>query len=549
MKTKIYKKKSHQISIPLHAFATDKLWRQKKAETIEYEFKRDLPSVYAEQIQIAHAKFISNMHKKKKGQYFTPKIIADFMGNLAHPKYSKISILDPGCGTAILSCSLIENLINKNKIREINLTLFEDDPAVIIEAKKVIAYLKEWLLKRHIILNAKMHIKDFVLSNANAFFKNTLFENTVTEKYDYIISNPPYFKISKFDNRAQIAKELVFGQPNIYSIFMGLSAKLLNPDGELMFIVPRSFAAGNYFKSFRKSFLNDVSISDIHIFNSRKQMFKNDNVLQENVIIRATNKINANIKISVSESEKDLKEPRFSIFKTKELIDLSTRDKILFMPSNPKETETINIFKNWHNSLADYNIQVSTGPVVAFRCKKYLTSEKNNNMNVAPLFWLHNVKEMEFIFPLRKKGKTSYIIDSKESQKVLLENKNYILIRRFSSKDDKNRLVCSPYFASSMAFERIGVENHLNYIYRPNGELAEEEIWGVSALFSSSLFDTYFRTFNGNTQVGASELKQINIPPINQVILIGEKVKKMKQPQKKEIDDLINKILLRTINV
>ena len=89
------------------------------------------------------------------------------------------------------------------------------------------------------------------------------------KQYDYIISNPPYFKIPKSDKRALVAKELVYGQPNIYSLFMGIAAKLLKENGELIFITPRSFAAGNYFKAFRQSFFNDVSVSNIHILSQK----------------------------------------------------------------------------------------------------------------------------------------------------------------------------------------------------------------------------------------------------------------------------------------
>ena len=447
-----------------------------------------LPSEYAEKAEFDYANSTTDKHKKQTGQFFTSKLIADFMGNLAQPKSEVISILDPGCGTAILSCSLIEKLVEKNQIKEINLKLIEVDANVIKETEKVIDFLKEWLLKKGISFNVYFSQRDFILSNSEVFAKDTLFGKNQIEKYDYIISNPPYFKILKSDERAQIAHELVYGQPNIYSLFLGLSAKLLKPDGELIFITPRSFAAGNYFSAFRKSFFNDVSISNIHIFVSRNKMFKNDNVLQENIIFRATKNINKHIKVSVSECVKDLDNPCVTEYKTEELIDLSSIDKILFIPSNYREAKTIDIFRRWKNSLNNYNIQISTGPVVAFRSEKYLISDFTKEKLLAPLIWLHNVKEMEFLFPLRKGAKPSYIFDSEESQKVLLKNKNYILIRRFSSKDDKSRLVCSPYFAANMDFKRIGIENHLNYVYRPNGELFDEEIWGLSALFRSPCY-------------------------------------------------------------
>lgn len=511
---------------------------------MELKEKYKSPSEFAEFIGFKYARSTSDKHKKESGQFFTPKQISDFMADLACPKSEKISILDPGCGTGILSCSLIEKLIQKADIKEIELILFETDDNVVFETQKVIDFLASWLKRKNILFDCIINRTDFIIDNSKVFNVSTLFGFEMIKQFDYIISNPPYFKISKNDKRAIAAKELVYGQPNIYSLFMGVSAKLLKPDGELIFITPRSFAAGNYFKAFRQSFFNDVSLSNIHMFESRNKMFKNDNVLQENIILRATRHSNAEIKITVSECDKGLNNPSEQIFKTDSLIDLKSKDKVLFIPSNDRETSTIEIFRKWQNSLNDYNIQISTGPVVAFRCTEFLKTEGVVNGTLSPLIWLHNIKEMELKYPLQKGNKSSYIVNSEESRKVLLKNKNYILLRRFSSKDDKSRLVCCPFFSSNFETEMIGFENHLNYIHRPNGDLSDNEIWGISALYNSSLFDTYFRTFNGNTQVGASELKQIKMPPLNDVILIGSKIKGYKKPEKQDIDKVVNEVLL-----
>ncbi len=502
------------------------------------------PSIYADYIGLSYANSTSDKHKKDNGQYLTPKTISDFMGSLAKPKKTHVSILDPGCGTAILSCSLIEKLINKNNIEEVDLTLYETDTTILVETKKVIDFLKIWLEKREIKFTYSLNEVDFISDNSNVFQINSLFDFGEIKKFDYIISNPPYFKISKSDKRAIIARELVYGQPNIYSIFMGLSAKLLNPEGELIFITPRSFAAGNYFKAFRQSFFKRVNISDIHIFRSRNKMFKNDNVLQENIILRASKNSNSNIKITVSESDRDIQFSREYLYKREDLIDIKSQDKILFIPSNTNEFDTIKIFRKWHNTLNDFNIKISTGPVVAFRNKDFLLKEGLINNAISPLIWLHNVKEMEFTYPLQKGSKPSFIKNTEASRKVLLKNKNYVFLRRFSSKDDKSRLVCCPYFASNIKTDMIGVENHVNYVHRPAGELSESEIWGISALYSSSLFDTYFRTFNGNTQVGASELKQIKIPPLSEIKAIGSRIKKLETYNKQAIDNIINTVLL-----
>ena len=103
-------------------------------------------------------------------------------------------------------------------------------------------------------------------------------------EYGLVISNPPYFKIGKDDPRAVSWASVVHGQPNIYALFMAISAELLSESGELVYIVPRSFASGPYFKRFRETFFQRVAPAGIHLFESRKEVFKNQTVLQENLV-------------------------------------------------------------------------------------------------------------------------------------------------------------------------------------------------------------------------------------------------------------------------
>ena len=62
----------------------------------------------------------------------------------------------------------------------------------------------------------------------------------------------------------------------------------------------------------------------------------------------------------------------------------------------------------------------------------------------APLFWLENIKSMSLIWPIKKENKEQFIRVNDESKSLLIPNKNYIFLRRFSSKDDKCRLIAAP---------------------------------------------------------------------------------------------------------
>ena len=356
-------------------------------------------------------------------------------------------------------------------------------------------------------------------------FKKT---KSINKNFDIIISNPPYFKLSKNDKRVIASQELVSGQPNIYSIFMGIAAKLLSENGELIFITPRSFASGNYFRAFREMFFNTVQIDKIHLFNSRKDTFNRDSVLQETVVIKAIREeINLNKKVYISSSTgiKDIFEPSIKYFNVSKLIDLNSMHKILHLPTSDKEENVLSLISSWKNVLADFNIKISTGPVVSFRALDFIQNNyENETVFLSPLFWLQNVNKMVLEWPKKLTKKGQYIRIESNSKSLLIPNKNYIFLRRFSTKDDKSRLIAAPYFCNYVKSDYIGVENKVNYIYRKDGHLDRGEVVGLCALLNSELFDTYFQIFNGNVNVSATELREMRFPPLNNIKEIGNKI-------------------------
>ncbi len=64
----------------------------------------------------------------------------------------------------------------------------------------------------------------------------------------------------------------------------------------------------------------------------------------------------------------------------------------------------------------------------------------------------------------------------------------------------------------------------MNYIYRRRGTLAPEEARGLSTLLNSALIDRYFRILNGNTQVNATELRALPLPPLAVIRKLGQAV-------------------------
>ena len=484
------------------------------------------PSQFAERVGRGYADASVQKDKKHKGQFFTPLAISQFMGNLATPCGKKsVSVLDPGCGLAILSCALIEHLAQEAAPEHIFLKLYETDKNVVPLAKEVLSYLKIWCEEKRVTLDYRLNESDFVLEKCVCLDgDDTIFgELNAGEKYDYIISNPPYFKLAKDDVHTRSCASIVDGQTNIYALFMAICAKMLEENGQMIFITPRSFASGRYFQSFRDFLFRNVHIDLIHLFNTRKDTFSKDEVLQELVIMRMhPAREVSTITVSFSQGIRDLGEPYQKDYAATDIVDVTGDEKVVYLPVDGRDESILRLFRSWDGNMEKYGIKISTGPVVAFRAYDSIVSEPTED--TVPLYWLHNVVKMLCDHPVQKNDKGQYIKVSPKTKAALLPNKNYVLLRRFSSKDDSSRLVAAPYFGNMAQYEHVGIENKLNYIYRPNGHLRRDEVMGLTALLDSEMFDAYFRTFNGNINVSATELRMMPLPPIETIREIGRKI-------------------------
>ena len=484
------------------------------------------PAIYADRIGRIYAIEKSDDHKKEFGQYLTPEPVAEFMGRLFDTPANQeiLRILDPGTGSGVLSCATIESIAsNRQNIRRIELVAYEHDKGLHPLLMLSMTHAQQWLQDKGIELIFEIRDTDFVLDNAHHLYKQQSFDQQ-PEQFDYIISNPPYFKLNKADPRAQVASLVVHGQPNIYAIFMAISAYMLKPDGELVYIIPRSFTAGPYFRLFREKFFEVMQPERIHLFGSRKETFNRDEILQEHLILKARKQPHRESQKVIISTSAGIKGMTTAVQKSVplcEVIDMKTGNKYFYIPTCDADEKVISLVNSWSGSLHKYGMEISTGPVVPFRAIEFITDEQ-----ATPLLWMQNVKAMEVSHPVPTR-KQQYILSNDQSAYLLLPNKNYVLLRRFSAKEEDRRLVAAPYMAASFQpHDLVGFENHVNYIYRPKGELTEAETFGISAILNCRILDNYFRTYNGNTQVSATELRSTPLPPLDVIRQIGEHVKK-----------------------
>jgi adenine-specific DNA-methyltransferase len=118
----------------------------------------------------------------------------------------------------------------------------------------------------------------------------------------------------------------------------------------------------------------------------------------------------------------------------------------------------------------------------------------------------------------------------------------YVLTKRFSSKEERRRVVAAIYDPCKIKTSLVGFENHLNYFHSKGRGLSPNLARGLAMYLDSSLFDKYFRLFSGHTQVNATDLRKMRYPSREQLMHLGMHVKD-KIPNQENIDTVLKKVM------
>jgi adenine-specific DNA-methyltransferase len=436
-------------------------------------------------------------------------------------------LLDPGAGIGSLSAAVCDRFLELGSLRHLDIHVFEKDPEVLPFLNKMMKRCAEMLNNDGHSMTYKIHVKDFILDTADTIFgPPSLFSDSREwGEFDAAIMNPPYFKVNKSSPYARIMDDVVHGQPNIYAFFLATAAQLLRPGGELVAITPRSFCNGLYFRGFRRWFFERMALDHIHLFESRTETFRN--VLQESVVTSSHRLGKRSISIMVSTSYGlNICAAKSAALPTATVIDDSCGHANIRIPASIQDQAIAEIVESWPHRFSELGLRISTGPVVMFRANEFLSSEPYGE-DSAPLISVFNVKRFRTEWPaVHKEHPTSFKICA-DSRRLLLPTQNYVLLRRFSAKEEPRRLTASCLIASAVRQRFIALENHLNYVYHSARELTIDEVYGLAALFNSALLDRYFRVISGNTQVNATEIRSIKFPDLPIVSKIGRSVQEL----------------------
>ncbi len=475
---------------------------------------------------------IPKQERKKYGQFFTSIETARYMASLfkISDRQRTINILDAGAGTGILSCAVIERLEDVEGIEEIELTCYETDKNILSLLKENLLLLQNYSSKK---IKIEVITENYITSQSLEFNLSLQEENTL-KKYDLVIGNPPYMKISKDAKEAKAMPSICYGTPNLYFIFASMGLFNLKEEGEMVYIIPRSWTSGAYFKKFREYFLSEGKLTHIHLFGSRNKVFDKEDVLQETMIIKVqkTKLKPEKVIITSTNTNKDFVD-RKSLMIPYDLV-VSGEEKYVYLVTNEKEVAVLDKLRRWNKTLPDLGLRMKTGLTVDFRNKEVLRDEEEEG--AIPLFYAYHIKGGEVKFPIKKEKE--YIIT--EQKGLIQENKNYLFVKRFTAKEEPRRLQCGVYLAKKFSqYTKISTQNKLNFIDSFFIEMSECLVYGLYVLFNSTIYDEYYRILNGSTQVNATEINNMPVPELDIIQEMGRKILKSKDFSEKRCDMIL----------
>lgn len=468
--------------------------------------------------------YIESMPKKERkkyGQFFTSKDTARFMAGLYKLPIGKqeISILDAGAGSGILSCALIERLEQVDSIQKIELTCYENDNNILELLRNNLQTCRDKFQKR---IQIQILTENYITSQY-LDFNCMLGRNPDPLKYDLVIGNPPYMKIPKDAPEAAAMPEVCYGAPNLYFIFAAMGLFNLADNGEMVYIIPRSWTSGAYFKRFRQYFLTKGKLEHIHLFVSRNKVFDKEEVLQETMIIKVkkTDKIPETVTVTSSQSNNDF-DNLTSLIVPYSLV-VSGKDYYVYLVTDEEKISVLERLHRFDNTLPDIGLKMKTGLTVDFRNREMLRDEEEEG--AIPLFYSQHIKQGRVQFPIQKEHE--YVVTNQSG--LIQENRNYLFVKRFTAKEERRRLQCGVYLSKDYPqYTKISTQNKINFIDGLLFEMSECIVYGLYVLFNSSLYDEYYRILNGSTQVNSTEINAMPVPDLESIQEMGRKLMKSK---------------------
>ena len=437
-------------------------------------------------------------------------------------------LLDAGAGIGSLSCAFLEQCATgKLCFGHVDVEAFEIDHALHAELERSLSGFTGRLP-----LDFEINAKDFIEEAVRRIIYGH------GSNFTHAILNPPYKKIGNGSYHRRIMQDVKIEVVNLYAAFVALAIALMAEGGQLVAIIPRSFCNGPYYRPFRDYLRRKTALRRMHLFESRNTAFKDDGVLQENLILHLEVGGRQEAVVVSHSLDDQFTDLAVQAYPFARIVVPTDSERCIHVPQGDSGAEALSAVCT--HTLSELGISVSTGPVVDFRLREYLRDLPEPG--TIPLLYPGHFGAQALEWPKVGLRKPNAIQRNPATEKWLYPNGHYCVVRRFSSKEEKRRIFASVVRPDAFAdATMLGFENHLNVFHDGKHGLPAALARGLAVYLNTSTVDRGFRSFNGHTQVNATDLKVIKYPSREMLMELGASVTEVPQDQH-AIDALVKEI-------
>ncbi len=196
-----------------------------------------IPSLldHADALRLEVAPRIALKRKSTLGQFMTSAPVATFMASMfPEVRDSNCRLLDPGAGLGALSCAFLDRWVSAygKPSSTIQIDAYEIDDSLRAHLDATFSQYAQKLSLKYSVVPG-----DFIAVAARMSWEGL-------RPFTHAILNPPYKKINSGSEHRLILRHIGIETVNLYSAFVALSLRLMQPGGQLVAIVPRSFCNG-----------------------------------------------------------------------------------------------------------------------------------------------------------------------------------------------------------------------------------------------------------------------------------------------------------------
>lgn len=463
-------------------------------------------SLAIDQIRLEASNLLDAKRRSELGQYMTPSGIAEFMASLfSYNGHTRL--LDAGAGVGSLTSAFLDKALESGTVVEVD--AWEIDETL---GKYLGNTLDDFVRHGNGKIEARLHATDFIEDS----ILSLQFEPE--RRYTHAILNPPYKKISSHSRHRKLLRTASIETVNLYTAFVALAVLMMKQSGEVVAIIPRSFCNGSYYRPFRELILRTCSIRQLHLFESRSEAFRDDEVLQENIIIHLVKGEPQGAVVISTSRDGRFSDYREASFDAHSIVKPGDPEQFIHIPAITGRT---NLPACCTHNLQDIGLEVCTGPVVDFRLKDYWRDAPSDD--TVPLLYPHHFTDGSLHWPKPHK-KPNALLFSDDVRKWLMPRGHYVLVKRFTSKEEPRRLVAYHLAPDALDSTYIGFENHWNIFHVGKHGLDEGTARGLTVFLNSTVLDEYFRMFSGHTQVNATDLRNMRYPSREQLRALGQRI-------------------------